>query len=216
MTEYLDKSMRPLAGQCFVEVESMFSLVEGGIYIPEIGRDRRSRTGKCMDMRPYQDGKMYRMLDEKKSRKAGRTVWKYENAARWNDIYADLVGKYVVYQTGKMVQLDKDLYIDVVRLEHVLAISDESLSGGQREVERCRWCPSQGESNIILGPDGYCIHCGRNAKGQYKKDKQITVSDDEKERFGKTADEYMQERRPDRPAEKPERVITYPGMDKRS
>jgi len=103
-----------------------------------------------------------------------------------NESFSLMTGKTVIAETGRMFHYDKQEYI-LVRLEHVVGITDSqdvsTIDSG--EVKRCQKCKSKGEGNILTDTDGYCLQCGMNDEGQHRSQKQITVSRDEIERFGK-------------------------------
>jgi len=203
-----DRTVKPIAGTCYVLPDARLGVMEGGIIIPEVGRQTRARTGKCVARTLYVPGTRYILWHGTRGKQ--RSV----AASKWNPIYDDLVGKYVAYRTGVVFDNGGE-QVCRVRLEHVLAICDEPLKVIAEDIERCPFCKSKGEGNMLLDPHGYCVQCGKNLAGEHRDERVIKVSDDDVEVFGKTPKELMRERMPNRPADKPERVFSYPGQDRR-
>lgn len=63
---------------------------------------------------------------------------------------------------------------------------------------------------MLLDHDGYCIRCQRNRYRAHAKDKQLTISDDERETFGGTVEERLNK---DNAKGK---IFSFPGQTKQS
>ncbi len=83
------------------------------------------------------------------------------------------------------------------------------------DIERCQWCKSAGEGNMLLDHAGYCIQCHRNKYGQLQEGtithpKASRPTEDEVYRFGGTAEFQMNKENAKG------KVISYPGQSKRT
>lgn len=98
------------------------------------------------------------------------------------------IGKRVLLRTAISFQYDEKMYF-LVKINQILAIVEGNWTVKIVDpIERCQWCKSSGEGNMLLDNNGYCITCGKNKYGEHSDNKTIKVSDDEVEAFGGSAE----------------------------
>lgn len=144
----LGKSVRPLAGYCFIKLSGAYDSKCGLIHIPDIARARKVGCGEIVAWNP---------TDE-------------QNRSFGTDA---VIGWYAIcHDYAKTPVVDG---IFKIPIDNVLAICDESakINGVSpfNGVERCSFCgpAKQGSDNsMILDYDGYCPRCGKNAAGDKK------------------------------------------------
>jgi hypothetical protein len=156
-------NIRPPDGSCFVKPLTRYQEQEMMIVIPESANQVRQPVGTVLDVTLYPENQLFKVWNRGKL--VDREAW------RQNAQYKDLVGKAIVFEMGSRFEA---LPLVKVRLEHILAILDgdiTSIKGDtlQGLMKRCAWCKSQGEGNMLLDQDGYCIKCRRNEKGEIRR-----------------------------------------------
>ena len=82
-------------------------------------------------------------------------------------------------------------------------------------IERCQWCKSKGEGNMMLDHAGYCILCHRNKYGELQEStvlhpKASPLTDDERERFGGFLEDHLNKERPKGT------IVSFAGQKKRT
>jgi len=126
----------------------------------------------------------------------------------------EALGKRVLLRTAVTFQWQDEIYF-LAMCNQIMAVIDGDMNVTiLNEIERCQWCKSAGEGNMLMDHDGYCIRCQRNKYGQLAtdpvKDPNLKVTDDERERFGGTIEERLNK---DRPQGK---IFSFAGQTKRT
>lgn len=202
-------TLKAKAGTAIIEPYEKYGDKDGAIWIPEICKYVSGRSGRVIDYTPW-------------TTEGNSLVWirgrqRAIPAYRQNSAYEGMIGKHVVFSQGvKLNYKGKDYAI--VRLEHILLISDARLGDTENQENglspRCQWCKSSsGEGNVLLDGSGYCPRCNLNAKGMIR-DTEVKVDDDEVYELGgrKTKDDI---KRAMGIADK-EQIISYKGQKKRT
>lgn len=148
--------IRPLVGFAFVEPDQAMESRVGLIYIPERSQTVKGYSGTCRAANPTHEQSH------------------------------ELVGKKVVYVTWTGQQFDwgGKTYVKV-RIENIIAVTEGADSVKVTDVaygvQRCRFCKSKGEGNVILAGDGSCPVCGRTSDGRKLITPEVKVSEEERE-----------------------------------
>lgn len=120
------------------------------------------------------------------------------------------IGKRVLLRTAMKFTYQNEEFL-LTKIGQLMAVMETTTTVKILDpIERCQWCKSDGEGNMMLDHNGYCIRCGKNKYGEHRDHRSMKVSDDEKERFGKTADEYRHQHDPKG------KIVSYAGQGKRS
>lgn len=140
----------PLCGNVIVELKSKLQANEGGIVIPESVRGQKDYNGKVVAV-----------------------YLKEGNGKGANIPHAELLDKTVILDTyaGRQFDIGDRSYL-IVPAKNIAAIVEgaENIAvAPMNSIERCRYCRSKGEGNMILDHDGRCPTCGRDKNGQYVK-----------------------------------------------
>ncbi len=189
-------ALKALSGRCIIELEALpKDEMVNGIWLPQKERSIAD-VGKCIDAKP---GK------------------------REEALAATILNKRVGLKPGfgrHFVLGDKEYAVAYIR-DAIAIFPKKADLTSTTGVERCRYCPSKGEANIILDGDGICPTCGKNRAGKKHRDHTHTMSDGEREigtRFEQSCSEE-EEHELGGPFEEdyvPEGSVTsYPGMKKR-
>jgi co-chaperonin GroES (HSP10) len=198
--------LKPLAGHCLVEPESQFREMEATIIIPKVGLKVKAKVGKVLAATPYKDT-------------GGRTQCWLNYRLEWVPVrvaneWGPKEGDRVVFSTSVSFRFEDKEYCRV-KFEHVLGVleTDAEVTLADGLVERCRFCKSAGEGNMLLDHKGYCIQCGLNAKREHRDHApEHKITDEEKYIFGASREEMLLRGMENRPKERPERVISIPGV----
>lgn len=157
--------IRPPAGYCFVEPIQKFQ--DGIIVFPDTVKAKKQQVGTVLDVTPYPDHDV-EIFD------GGERLT--VNGATQNEDFNALIGAVVIYDNGQRMEGKQ---LDKVRLDSIIAIIDaesnvDILSIDVGGVPRCNWCKTNGEGNMLTDGDGFCIQCGRDQTGRFKKDVDLT------------------------------------------
>lgn len=157
----------PPPGRAFVMMREQYYDYEDAVTLSENARMRSSlgRVGVIMAVSRYPEGQDSWVYEE--GFKVPKQAW------RENNKYNSLLGKWVLVRNAKM--LWDRLY--VVRLEFIECEVPEECVPECSEVSRCKRCPSTGEANILIGPDGYCPVCGYDASDRHITQKEMSASE---------------------------------------
>lgn len=149
-------TIKPLPGKCIIRIEQNWKAVEGGIILPDTCKVP-GYVGVVVAHNP-----------------------------RHGD---NLTGKRVTIErhVGQMfIGADKNDYI-AMRDDQILSIipdgTDAKIEAAPMSIQRCRSCKSKGEGNLLLDNAGFCINCGKNAKGEKRPTDRVKVSDQEFDQF---------------------------------
>jgi len=158
----MTENIRPRQGHCFIKPESRLQDL-GGLVLPDAIKSYRGKIGIVTDITLWiDDGRLYQIWVSGRLRTCP--------AGQYNKEFADLVGKRVYVETGRLFTWNKEERLEC-RLDHVLAVlPDRGEIEAQVDVggiPRCSRCKSEkGELNMLLDNDGYCLKCGMNDRGE--------------------------------------------------
>lgn len=167
--------VRPLAGHCFVRLESLYKGSIEGIIIPQKYRSARHIIGRVVDvtMKP-QDLKVLGFKLEVNDRlildhTGGRLV-------------DDNVFDYPIIRQSPMMNGKRKPECTIL----ALVGDDVDLSAHSQDMERCRWCgdAKAGISQSMLLMNGVCPRCHKDRYGVVQPtNPDVKVSDAEVEEF---------------------------------
>lgn len=154
-------------GHAILGMKNQYGDFEGDIFIPRNARSLASegRLGQVLSLTQYMEGE--------ESLVFVKGILRARKAYLKNAMFADLLGKFVVCRNARLIY--GELYD--VRLEFIGSVVPEDALPGEDDLGRCKRCPSTGEANILLGPDGYCPNCGFNKYDEHKSEEAITVDE---------------------------------------
>ncbi len=200
------EGIRPVLGKCLVEPDMKLEDNIGGIIIPQsaIINQGIGFTGLVVAESP-REGTLSGMV--------GRRV----TLATWAGAQFEWKGRTFI-----SLPLDVDVFVGVL-YEGVWVQLDThgaAHTPGETGIQRCRWCRSKGQGNIILVHEGYCPQCERYPNGSRRVRPKViedpitgeqrvqhvdSVSEEEKELYGGQPT----------PKVKKGTLFSYPGQGKR-
>lgn len=136
-------------------------------------------------------------------------------AATEDPMILESLGKRVLVRTAQSFEYEGRKYL-LAKIEQILAVVDGDWHVQIVDpIERCQWCKSAGEGNMLMDHTGYCIVCHRNKYGQLQEStplhpKASPLTDAERERFGGFAEDHLNKRRPKG------KIYSFPDQGKRS
>jgi len=136
-------------------------------------------------------------------------------AATEDKTLLEAIGKRVLIRTGALFEYEGRRYL-ITSVDQVLAIVDGDWTVKIVDpIERCAWCKSAGEGNMMLDHSGYCIQCHKNRYGQLQEStvthpKAAPLTDEEREAFGGTVEQRLNR------FNATGKVYSFPGQVKRS
>jgi hypothetical protein len=143
-------------------------------------------------------------------RKVGRPTGILLQAATDDPSLLACVGKRVLVRTGIVFEHDGRRYMLSACNMVVASIDDSDVVTVLDPIERCQFCKSDGEGNMLMDHNGYCIRCGKNKYGEHRDHRSVKVSGDEVEAFGHTGEYYANREKANG------KIISYSGQRKRS
>lgn len=159
--------LRPMPGTMFASMEIEEGERKGLIYLPSSirARNRVTFTGVGVAENPVPGG--MRLTVGKRLLFAGwagaRFTWQGQDYVKYHLILSEILA---VWYEGEWVDL---LAPETGR--------DNSPSLPGETVERCRWCRTSGQGNMLTDGDGYCIRCKRDSTGKKRPVYRYRTSD---------------------------------------
>jgi len=198
--------IRPVLGKCLVEPDMMIEGEIGGIIIPTsaVVNHGIGFTGVVVAEAP-REGTISGMV--------GRRV----TMATWAGAQFEWQGRNFI-----SLPLTVDVFLAVL-YEGVWVKIDakgRAHTPGEAGVQRCRWCRSKGQANILLTPAGYCPQCERYPGGNKRERPKITIDPITGEQRVQHVDSVTEEEKElygGQPTPKAEKgtIYSYPGQGKR-
>jgi len=200
----MEYELQAYPGRAIIAMHNRYGDFEGDVYIPKNAPSKISvgRMGMVVSITMFpehQDSLVY-----VKGVLVPRPMWLY------NDHYASLFEQYVLCKNARLIY---DQLYDV-RLEFVQSVVPEDAMPSEDELGRCRQCKSDGEANILLGPDGFCPNCGFNNQGIHESEDAIQVEEADIDFISRIPNEIEHCMRTGGKAVSG-RVISYPGQRNR-
>ena len=170
----------------------------------------RARQGTCLILSDEGVEEIGGIVIPEYVRRIGRPHGILIQAGTDDPLILACLGLRVLVRTAVSFDYAGEHYL-FANLDQILAVVDKEDSIRIIDpIERCQWCRSAGEGNMLMDSNGYCVQCGKNRYGEHKSARQLKVSDDEKEAFGHTPDYYANRENAKG------KIVSYAGQKKRA